>query len=509
MKNIKKLFFILISIAFIETSIFIFLNNLNLQKENSVKEKYINRLNTHIKAILNSNESISSIIINEIISKKEIQNILNNINSEDENVQNQTREILLEIITPTFHRLVLEGFNQLHFHNKQGNSFLRFYGKDTFGDNVINLRNSIKEVHKTKKPQFGFEAGLMQNGFRNVFPILIDNNFIGTIELSNSFDNIHHTLHKNFPFEYKFIILKSYLNSNMDEAQIKKNYITSLINDNFYEEKFSDCNIKIIDKNILDKINTKMKFDIKNRLNNFEEFVTNIKLENNNYILSFLPLESFDKTTNIYIVSYLKDNEIAEIKNNLYINFFIVNLIIISLIILYLLRINFLEKNIFIKKAYTDALTNLLNRAKFNFDINEIINNRKLEKYSIIMYDIDFFKRVNDNYGHDIGDIVLKEFSNITKNSLRSDDLVYRWGGEEFIALIKSTSKDDLFKIAEKIRVNVENYNFTGIKNITSSFGITIASKNDSIDSLVKKADDALYRAKQTGRNKVVFYEDL
>ena len=509
MNNNKKLFLYILIIIIAETFIYIFLNNINYEKEDKIKEKYISRLDTHIQAILNSNESISSIIISEILSRKDIKNILNNINTQDEDLKNRNRELLLNALTPTFNSLKSHGFNQFQFHDKDGNSFLRFYGTNNFGDNLLDFRNSIKEAQNTKRAQFGFEVGKMQSGFRNVFPIIIDEEFLGTVELSNSFDNIHHALHKNFPYEYKFIISKNYLNSSMDKNQILEYYITSAVSNNFYEEKFSQCDINIISKETIEKINSNLKVEIKEILDDFKPFVTDIKLGDIDYVLSFLPIKSFDKSINTYIISYIKDDEISEAKISFYLNFFIANLIIISLIVLYLLRVNFLEKKIFIKKAYTDALTNLLNRAKFNFDVNELINSENLNEYSLILYDIDFFKKVNDTYGHDVGDIVLKEFSNITKNSLRKDDLVYRWGGEEFIALVKTTLKDDLVKISEKMRIAVENYTFTGIKNLTSSFGVVCANSSDTIDSLVKKADEALYTAKQTGRNRVVFYEDL
>ncbi|MDX3960176.1 GGDEF domain-containing protein, partial [Aliarcobacter skirrowii] len=174
------------------------------------------------------------------------------------------------------------------------------------------------------------------------------------------------------------------------------------------------------------------------------------------------------------------------------------------LIILYILRVNYIQKNIFIKKAYTDTLTKLFNRSKFNVDLDKIIKEKRFCEYSVIMYDIDFFKKVNDTYGHDIGDIVLQEFSDVTKKAIRATDLVYRWGGEEFIAIIESNSKENLILVAEKMRVAVENFNFTKIGKLTSSFGIAIPKKDDTKDSLLKRADDNLYKAKQTGRNKVV-----
>ncbi len=500
----KNIIFLTIVLFIFEITLFSALKFYNNQKEEAIKNSYIQKLETQLNSFLYYSKNTSSIIIDEILGKKDIKNILKNMNSDDESIKNSSREELYTIFENTYKRLVNHGFRQLHFHDKDGNSFLRFHSKENFGDNLLNVRATIKEANHTKKLQFGFEEGKVQNGFRNVFPIIIDNEFLGTVELSNSFETIHHTLHKIFPYEYKLIISKKYVDKKLFSKSLEENYKISPLSDDFYEEKIYTCEVQIIDKASLSKIDAKIKKLKLPQLNSFKSFTIPLNIDDNNYILNFLAIPDFDKSVNTYLVSYSKDSSIFELKKELYINLLVFNLVLFSIIIFYFLRVNFIEKNIFIKKAYTDILTGLNNRAKFNTDIEAIVSKEELYKYSLILYDIDFFKKVNDTYGHDIGDIVLQEFSNVTKASLRSDDLVYRWGGEEFIAIIKSTLEDDLYKIGEKMRVAVETYSFTGVKNLTSSFGIAISNKNDDIDTLIKKADEALYKAKNTGRNKIV-----
>lgn len=154
----------------------------------------------------------------------------------------------------------------------------------------------------------------------------------------------------------------------------------------------------------------------------------------------------------------------------------------------------------------TDFLTKLYNRRKFS---EELFNNihrtyRTKEDFCVAMLDIDFFKKVNDTYGHDVGDIVLKDFANVVKNSLRKTDILARWGGEEFIVLFIDTDIKNTKIVCEKIRKNIQNHKFHIVKNITCSIGVTQNQDIDDEKTIVERADKALYTAKRTGRNKVV-----
>lgn len=156
------------------------------------------------------------------------------------------------------------------------------------------------------------------------------------------------------------------------------------------------------------------------------------------------------------------------------------------------------------QKAYHDKLTGLNNRLKFDEIIQEkykqfTINSKA---FSLILIDIDNFKGVNDTYGHDQGDIALKKVAKILQATLRKDDLIFRWGGEEFIVLIDNNIKF-CNKIAEKLRKEVfENLKIDD-KPISISIGVRQIEKNDTIESLFSKADKALYKSKKEGKNRV------
>ena len=125
------------------------------------------------------------------------------------------------------------------------------------------------------------------------------------------------------------------------------------------------------------------------------------------------------------------------------------------------------------------------------------------------MFDIDNFKSINDTYGHDIGDEVLKTLSNLTLGSIRATDFASRWGGEEFMILLPETSLADTARIAENIRVAIESYKFEAIPTpITISLGVAdYKSDYKDKEEIIKNVDIALYEAKHNGKNQVVKYE--
>jgi diguanylate cyclase len=170
--------------------------------------------------------------------------------------------------------------------------------------------------------------------------------------------------------------------------------------------------------------------------------------------------------------------------------------------------------NILKNEATKDFLTGLNNVRQFDTSFNSIsqLTLRKEEKLSLLFIDIDFFKKVNDTYGHNKGDIVLKILADIFIDTFRIFDVISRNGGEEFSILLLDCSASEAVEIAERLRKKVETHKFNisdkVILNITISIGISAyPDTTDKIDELLENADNALYVAKRTGRNKVVLYK--
>jgi len=158
------------------------------------------------------------------------------------------------------------------------------------------------------------------------------------------------------------------------------------------------------------------------------------------------------------------------------------------------------------KSAEVDPLTKIYNRVRMNklFESLLLNANKHDTKLSIILFDIDHFKSINDQYGHNIGDSVLVELATLVKGILRENDVIARWGGEEFLIVLHDTSLEDARKLAERIRLAITNFYFSEVKHVSCSFGVTQFKSADTHISFIERADEALYEAKDTGRNKVV-----
>ena len=160
--------------------------------------------------------------------------------------------------------------------------------------------------------------------------------------------------------------------------------------------------------------------------------------------------------------------------------------------------------------AKTDKLTGIFNRVKLDDDLELNYNYFKEfgENFSVIIIDIDKFKDVNDTHGHQVGDIILQELSGILRETIRSTDMLGRWGGEEFLVICPKSDIKNCFNLAQKLRGKIESYDFSRVHNITISSGVCDIESAKDIDTMVNYADMALYDAKRAGRNRVFKYGD-
>lgn len=158
------------------------------------------------------------------------------------------------------------------------------------------------------------------------------------------------------------------------------------------------------------------------------------------------------------------------------------------------------------KQNRTDSLTNIHNRSYFNEKLAEEINiaNRYKSDFCIVIFDIDHFKYVNDHFGHLAGDTVLKEFAELIEASIRRTDTFARWGGEEFIILAPGITADHALTMAEKLRQLIEHHTFSVNRKITASFGVSVYIEGEDAEATLQRADEALYRAKDRGRNRCI-----
>jgi len=224
-------------------------------------------------------------------------------------------------------------------------------------------------------------------------------------------------------------------------------------------------------------------------------------------LIETLKLEGSEKTSEL---SHMVLESIAANKDNIIMTELMVEMLQRNALLNRQLEMKIREVE---RLSVTDQLTGLFNRRRF-LDVFVAEMDRMVRynnAFSLIMFDIDHFKQVNDTYGHDVGDFVLQELSREVGNRLRSSDTFARWGGEEFMILAPETGESKALELAEILRKFVESHDFSPVPLLTCSFGIVVSSDENlkTIQELTKAVDEALYEAKHTGRNRVVSFSDL
>ncbi len=208
----------------------------------------------------------------------------------------------------------------------------------------------------------------------------------------------------------------------------------------------------------------------------------------------------------LLLVEQKEETATRPILNALFINLAICAVITLFVLILTSLTISAYQKRIE-KMAATDDLTGIFNRKAFDLFGSQVLKEIKRKKLdlSIVLFDIDHFKNVNDQYGHLTGDAVIQHIVKVSQGVIRESDIFCRWGGEEFLVVLKDCNLTDAYRVAEKVRKAIEDTPavHNGNKIIsTISCGVAYYRKKESVDSLLSRADELLYKAKHQGRNR-------
>jgi len=159
--------------------------------------------------------------------------------------------------------------------------------------------------------------------------------------------------------------------------------------------------------------------------------------------------------------------------------------------------------------SITDKLTQLNNRTRTDVFFPKAIQKamKKNQPLCAVLLDIDFFKKINDNHGHLVGDKILQSMAGLLKDNAGQRDFIGRWGGEEFIIILPNSDGNIAYKKMETLRKEIEEFDFSDVKQVTVSFGVTMAIPGDTSETIMARADKCLYMAKDKGRNCVVLDE--
>jgi len=503
--TVTRWHFIILSIIVMLISAFLYRNyidNIHQYKANKHHD-----LQLQLKSVFFSYNLLTDHIYQSQINNPEVAKLLLKASQTNNlKIQSELRSSLYEKFLPLYNNLHSLHIRQFHFHLPQGISFLRFHRYRKFGDSILDIRPSIAMVNKNHKKISGFEEGRAANGFRNVFPIFHNDDFVGSVEISFSFSALKITGMKLYPASYRLILEKSLVNDKIWEDE-KNNYKVSDISPQYLYDKEALSSQNILSNKVLSALNLKLKKHVGNTLG--KKIFISYFIENNNksYLVTLMPLVNIKGNNVGYFIIYKEDNTKSNIQTQFYYQLLGLLLFTLVVLILFLLYRHHKQILIFAKKQHElsqlDALTQISNRAFFQEMAPQLIDHAKNNNYNlgVIFFDIDHFKNINDTYGHNTGDLVLRELSRVVKQQIREEDCFSRWGGEEFVLILSRVSQEDAKSIANKIRSAINSYKFSDIKQVTCSFGITQLKSKDTLFSLMERADVALYKAKNEGRD--------
>lgn len=468
-------------------------------------------LDNAISGVVRAYENFSNFIFASAIDNDRIKTQLYEANYGDEETRARIRSQMAEELRETHELITERNFRQFHFQLANGDSFYRFHNPAKFGDNLLAVRESMRIANLEHKYVTGFEEGRIFSGYRFVYPINYRGDHVGSIEISISPQCVLEELYAlDSNRDLGFILSKSVMEETVFLDEQSRYKICPISEDYVYDVEILAINDARQDGLKLHKdkaFQAELKKLIEKDLQNRAPVTLPMDFNKKTYLIQYRPIKDISKQPVGYFFSYKEDREIqafAMARN-------VVSILATVIMVILILSVAFMHSSQreIQRMALTDNLTSVYNRHSFYALAGREIAraDRTGEPLSIAMVDIDFFKKVNDNYGHAMGDQVLKTAAGLIKSSIRKTDILARYGGEEFIVLMPSTGAGDSFTVAERIRTSIGDHRFEKLGGITVSVGLSERAGREAIDDTINRADAALYKAKETGRNKTVVHE--
>ena len=374
----------------------------------------------------------------------------------------------------------------MHFFDTKNTTILRMHKPLSYGDDLTTIRPIVTKANREKKTFFGFDAGKNGITYRITSPYITkDGKHLGVLE---------------FGIEPQYFAKK--LDDLLDvhsEILVKTSTLKNLsYKTNF--ERSGDFSILTKDS-FFDTIKHKLDLDKEEQI---------VEDEDKTYIIfNDLNLKDFkNEIVGKVIIAKEITKETKENRDSLLIvngiNIFILSSALILIYMVFTrysnsLKLAYENLHELKKEVDTDGLTGINNRTSLNKYLHNIVTSEN--EYAIIFFDIDLFKEINDSYGHDVGDIILKQLTHLVDNTIRVDDFFARWGGEEFVIILKINNIEKALKITQNIREKINSYPYYSDLKVTCSFGVTIVDTPNSFDLVMKRVDKLLYEAKNSGRD--------
>ncbi len=397
---------------------------------------------------------------------------------------------ILEKYRPVYEKLSKYGLRHLQFYLPDGKLFLKVHNPGPCEHRAFS-RSSIAVVAKSRKPLYGFEIGEETEAYRAIYPLFYNGKYIGSAELSFGFDVLKKALEDVSKKACTFVLA---IDRNLLKKNIEKKFLS------LYEPSFVDSAF-MVRKKMSEELKILRETGYHTSLFPYREFFVIMKDESKNktqyYITSFIPIKLIDGSSGGYYIIVHKDNgAIAQVMSIANIAYYALALLVfVSLSLTIMVHIYRFKAH----AADIDPLTGIFNRRGC---LKRLKNGES--RYALLYIDIDHFKQINDEYGHETGDAVLREVAHIISSHIRKEDIFCRHGGEEFLLFLANVNEDQAAAVAEKLRRHIQIHRFEKVGNLTASVGVAIRERNESTESLIARADKNLYKAKNGGRNRVV-----
>ncbi len=506
MKNslLLKSIFLVLAYAVLNGALIFYFNKDRQNRQKIYFEQKVDKLLSEYRATKHGFKMLSDFVHDEIGSEKEILSLIDSLkSSKNDKTAQKIRKTLYSKLKKLYTLLTKYKIYYMTLYFPDGKVFLRMHQPYKHGD-YIYKKDSDKKRFDFVSSQLTpneIETGIIQN-----YPLFFGGRLLAHMKTSISYDVLKQELTKLFNSDYEYIIKKEFI-SNSALRVGQKLFIQSDISEEyFYEENSIKRDRSRVNNETIHKINSILKSKISKRLDLKNNLSVAVKVDGKYYVVTFLTISPAKNAANIgYLISYEEDDTYALFETNFWNNVILGNIITFLILgfLFYVMRMNEKLKLI----AATDKLTGLFNRNKF-YELAELEIERS-KRYdrplSLLIFDIDHFKTINDRYGHNVGDYVLKTMADIIRKNIRKHDFIFRWGGEEFIILAPETNLEGAVNFAEKLRERVEEFQFKDVEKVTISIGVATydQERDKDIDSLINRADEALYRSKSRGRNMV------
>jgi len=467
------------------------------QRRSDFIERRLAVLQTRVEATGRTLSSFSRYVFEETVNRTAVLALMKEAATADEQTRTTIRARLESLVSEDYEHLQRYDFRQFHFQLPDNTSFLRMHSPDKFGDDLTGVRETVRIVNETKEPVVAFEPGRIYNAYRFVYPLILDGEHYGSVELSFSMNSFLDILSQLEKADYYFGIRRNAVESIIFEDD-RTRYMDSCFSPEFLfdREVLPEYDNKGLFEKTADLLHPILDSGQNGGYAAMHQGSRKLVLVHFVKDLSGRPVACFVAVSDDTVLSnYLRDYlVIIGISVAIFLTLFGAALIL------------FREREKMKHLSLTDMLTGLRNRTALVGILEQEMD--RVKRYdkplSVMMIDIDNFKQVNDRFGHAEGDTVLKNLARLMSSALRASDYAGRWGGEEFLVLLTDTPYESGVIAAENFCAEVASTYLSTLTPVTISIGITAHIADDSIDSLIARADDALYEAKRQGKNRAV-----